>query len=311
MIELYTDRRDGPRPRTETAISSEAWRAFASLVRSRLLLYHFGHGFPQRCDDFAAPYGCDEQAFFHALRGVAEFPPLQAEFRGPDWEEPSEPPTDAILDGLEWCAGKIGIPSSVKYHDYMSHDHLRWDGEQGRLEWAREINQIMARQSLAYEMDPAGRIRRVVEGPGAQALARTPFRTGDGETDRLLEQARRRFFDRDADSGQDSIEALWDAFERLKSHFGSDKKASIEALLARAAADSAERDLIDAEMTTLTKIGNSWRIRHHETGKHALGEGRTLRDYLFLRMFALMSLLLARLRPCLLGTSLPQDWRFK
>lgn len=46
--------------------------------------------------------------------------------------------------------------------------------------------------------------------------------------------------------------------------------------------------LFEAEMLTLTNIGNKWRIRHHETNKHDLGTDRRLRDYLFLRMFTLL-----------------------
>jgi len=46
-------------------------------------------------------------------------------------------------------------------------------------------------------------------------------------------------------------------------------------------------------MKALTTIGNQWRIRHHETDKFDLGEGRKLRDYFFLRMFALLQHLLS------------------
>lgn len=45
-------------------------------------------------------------------------------------------------------------------------------------------------------------------------------------------------------------------------------------------------------MLALTKIGNEWQIRHHETGKHELGLERGFRDYLFLRMFSLLWFLL-------------------
>ena len=46
-------------------------------------------------------------------------------------------------------------------------------------------------------------------------------------------------------------------------------------------------------MKTLTDIGNSFHIRHHETTKHPVPE--ELVDYLFVRMYALLRLLVAGL----------------
>lgn len=151
------------------------------------------------------------------------------------------------------------------------------------------MNSIFARNGLAYEMGLDALITRIVEGPVAIQLHNAIFDSGDEETDRLLETARIRFFDRDPDAAQRSIEALWDAFERLKTHLDTNsKRNSAEALVTVTAHSAQEKELIEEEMRSLTKIGNNWRIRHHEMNKFELGADRLRRDYLFLRMFALL-----------------------
>jgi hypothetical protein len=42
------------------------------------------------------------------------------------------------------------------------------------------------------------------------------FNTGDAELDRMLPQARERIFSPDAELRRDSVEKLWDAWQRLK-----------------------------------------------------------------------------------------------
>ena len=59
----------------------------------------------------------------------------------------------------------------------------------------------------------------------AEVLAHSSFRTGDEELDHLLEKSHRKFIDPDINIRWESLEALWDAWERLKTLGGSDKKS--------------------------------------------------------------------------------------
>lgn len=206
------------------------------------------------------------------------------------------PSTHAILDALEWCAERIVDADVIDHHGFWNHDHLRWNREAGLQRFVGEVNQVLARSQLAFEMEIDGWIRRLAEGPGSEQLKRATFATGDSRADELLEQARRRFFDRDADAGQNSVEALWDAFERIKTLEDSNKSRGIERLIRLAACSQAEGDLLDAECSALTVIGNKWSIRHHEVSQHPIGSSRGLRDYFFLRMFALLRHLLEATR---------------
>jgi hypothetical protein len=84
---------------------------------------------------------------------------------------------------------------------------------------------------------------------------------------------------------------LWDAWERLKTLETGRKKQSIESILAKASKDKAFRDMLNTEAMALTKIGNDFAIRHHETTKVHITEAAHY-DFLFHRLFALIALLL-------------------
>lgn len=90
---------------------------------------------------------------------------------------------------------------------------------------------------------------------------------------------------------KDAVEKIWDALERLKSYYVSmDKKSSVEKIIS----DLSNRDtnysqLFNEEFIKLTKIGNNFRIRHHETNKIEISDPNYL-DYFFLRCYALVNL---------------------
>lgn len=91
---------------------------------------------------------------------------------------------------------------------------------------------------------------------------------------------------------KDALEKLWDAFERIKTlEPGQDKKAQVTALLNKAAKGQ-YRSMLEAEATELTRIGNSFRIRHSETTQESLTRSAQA-DYLFHRMFSFLRFVLS------------------
>lgn len=289
MSQLYSDRANGPRPRTEIDISATVEAALQSLVQSYQDRDFFGIDFPANCPDNGRPFSTSEEMLEAARVGMV--PELAQWWRKlrENHSEKASIPTMAILDALEWHSRHVGEPKDNEYHSYFQHYHKSWDRIAGLAAFCSAVNEMLARNGVAYSMGSDGLITRIVEGPVADQLRLTHFNSGDEETDRLLELARIRFFDRDPDAAQRSIEALWDAFERLKTHVDpTNKKTSAQALINAIEQSSEEQALFEAEMLTLTNIGNKWRIRHHETNKHDLGTDRRLRDYLFLRMFTLL-----------------------
>jgi len=294
-LQLFTDREQGPKARTESTIDRRVERAFAAMIRGFYSREAFGIDFPSKCQDGAGFAGTDVSAFEAALSGVVpEMEGWLDQAIHSNAGDKSFVKTENILDAIEWLAAHVGEPKKGAWHSYFNHHHLTWDRISGREAFKEAANDIFARNGLAYEMDEPGQIRRIVDGPTPDLLKRAQFSTGDKETDLLLERARRRFFDRDIDAGQHAIETLWDAFERIKTlEDPKNKKNSAKALIAKVSEIDSARALIEAEMMALTEIGNNWRIRHHEVGKTELANDAELRDYLFLRLFDLIRLLLS------------------
>lgn len=117
------------------------------------------------------------------------------------------------------------------------------------------------------------------------------FRTGDTELDALLRGARTKYLNPDRALRREAVEKLWDAWERLKTiEPGKDKRASVTAMLRRASTGPPFREALEWEAAELTRIGNSFHIRHSEVGQEALTT--TEYDYLFHRLFALIRLIL-------------------
>jgi chemotaxis regulatin CheY-phosphate phosphatase CheZ len=107
-----------------------------------------------------------------------------------------------------------------------------------------------------------------------------------------LEVARKKFLNHALDVRRESLEKLWDAWERLKTvEAGKDKKASAAALLDKAAAEPHFRNKLEHEAKELTEIGNTFMIRHTETDKVPIVDSAHV-DYLFHRMFSITRLLL-------------------
>ena len=158
---------------------------------------------------------------------------VAAELRGMTWPlSPEElPPTIVILDLLEFIANAVGTPIKGFYHSFFRHHHLTFDHEDGRIRFAADVNSIFQRNGIAYELTDDGHIRRLLPAGLAEILSPTMFRTGDVETDRLLETARLQILKPHKEVRQDALEKLWDAFERLKTlEPGKDKRSRADAL---------------------------------------------------------------------------------
>lgn len=203
------------------------------------------------------------------------------------------PDTPVILDLLEFCAGAVGEPIQGAYHSFYRHHHLSWDRSAGLARFTADVNLLFRRNAVAYELTATGQACRLLPQAIANAICWALFQTGDAETDKLLETARQRILSPKTDDRRDALEKLWDAFERLKTlEPGADKRVQADALLDRVAApNSGFREALAREATDLTKIGNSFRIRHSETTQEALTSLDQV-DYLFTRMFAFVRLIL-------------------
>ena len=94
-----------------------------------------------------------------------------------------------------------------------------------------------------------------------------------------------------AGNNQIAVEKLWDAFERLKTYYSPslNKAASANKIIDdMSASEPNYQALYKAEFKALTDIGNSFRIRHHETTKIDITDERQY-GYFYRRCLALIS----------------------
>ena len=281
----FSDRERGPAPRIKVEITSAAWGGIIALIDGQVTNGGFGADFPEQCPDGRGTTGTDHTAMRLATRG--EIPEIQ-------WplDANNVPPSLAVIDLLEFCYEHVAEAVPYSYHSFFGHDHLRFDRDEGRREFRRRVNRILARNQLAYELGDDGRVIRLAAPVLDEALTTQTFATGDDKLDELLEIARSKFLDPDPSTRREALEKLWDAFERVKTlEPGKNKKASALALLAKAADEPTFRAFLEAEGKELTTAGNTFHIRHSETSQIELRTEDHV-DYLFHRLFALIWLLL-------------------
>ncbi|MCW0399152.1 hypothetical protein NB688_002554 [Xanthomonas sacchari] len=208
--------------------------------------------------------------------------------------QPFAPDTLLVLDFIEFVHTSVAKPIPGKYHDFFSHHHLTFDQEAGQEDFRVTVNRIFARNGVAFEMLPNGRIERVLPPVLGEELKRMIFNTGDRTLDNMLDECRVKFSDRNPLVRREALERLWDAWERLKSLADpSDKKRSVKIILDAVTSVPSLRERLETEATELNSIGNSHLIRHSEISQVPVIDVDQV-DYLFHRLFAMIQLMLRK-----------------
>lgn len=310
MEEYFSDHEFGPVARTVQDIGPRVWRGLASFIDSLIVSGAFRIDFPGcYCQDGDWITGTDRQAFYLALQ--LEVPGLDCPFKttqsvdqptdfgiAPEvlLDEPYAPPTATILDVVQFCYRHVAEPIQLGTHPYFGHSHLGFERESGQSSYLSRVNHVFARNGLAFKLLPTGVIERLAPPVLRERLRSAVFRTGDDALDDLLENARVKFLSHDPKTRRESLETLWDAWERLKTiddpnRADPNKKLGITRRLNSAATEPRFFAHLEAEALELTKIGNKCDIRHKEVDKIPIRDDRHV-DYLFHRLFALIYLLL-------------------
>jgi len=116
--------------------------------------------------------------------------------------------------------------------------------------------------------------------------------TKDKELNKLIDESKERFM-KPGDQNI-ALEKLWDAFERIKTYYDPDKKKSANKLINQISKEL-DSDVFKKEFDVLTRIGNEYKIRHHETDKKPMRSANQI-NYLFFRMLSLIDLCLNELK---------------
>jgi len=298
-MDYFSDRENGPVARIDQLISPQAWAGIVALVQAYIANGGFGNRFPQTCLDGNAPCGTDDDALganVKALMPGLEWP-LQTTQPDPDYSYgpriPMAPATLLILDFVEYVYAVVAKPFVVKRHDYHNHNHLGFDQVEGQTEFLSDVNSVFARCGIAYELQPSGKVVRLLPLVLRESLSRAVFNTGDSILNNGLEESRTKFSSPNPIIRREALERLWDAFERVKTLADPEKKKSIAIILDAVASEPSFRGMLETEAKQLTEIGNTFLIRHFETRQVPVIETDHV-DYLFHRLFAFVQLLIGR-----------------
>jgi len=284
MKKLFTERHGHVKPRVSEMLDETTRNALLTLLSARIDEEWFGMSFPDKCGDGYAYAGTDLTKLRETMNGYGLLWPHDISRQ--------HPPDDGhIFDLLEFSYEFAAEAKDPSYHSYMSHSHYTYDRAAGREKFAHDVNRIFERNGMAFEFTH-GQVIRIAPVVLHESLAVTVFKTGDTLLDELLEVSRHKFLHHALDVRRESLEKLWDAWERLKTiEAGKDKKASAKALLDKAATEPNFRSKLEQEARELTEIGNTFMIRHTETDKVPIVDSVQV-DYLFHRMFSIIRLLL-------------------
>ncbi len=283
MKRLFTERHGGTKPRVSETLDEIARNALWNLLSARIDEEWFGFLFPDKCRDGYAYAGTDFGKLQRTMEGYGLLWP-----RGQCAAASSD---GQVFDVVEFAYEHIAEAKDPSYHSYMSHSHYAYDQETGRAKFEQDVNRIFERNGIAFELKH-GEVIRIAPTALQEALAQTVFHTGDSALDEMLEAARQKFLNKSLEVRRESLEKLWDAWERLKTiEPGKDKKTQVAALLAKGSKEPNFLARLDKEAMELTEIGNTFMIRHTETDKVPIGESSHV-DYLFHRMFSLIRMLL-------------------
>lgn len=154
------------------------------------------------------------------------------------------------------------------------------------------INDSLRKDNLSFRLSDSGLIELQADHEvlSPEIIANVDLVTEPGVHD-LLKEAIEKHMQPTVKAHRDAVEKIWDALERLKTYYTTmDKRASASKIVCdMAAGDQNYIALFNAEFKALTDIGNSFRIRHHETNKIDIADPRHY-DYFFNRCLSLIAL---------------------
>lgn len=200
----------------------------------------------------------------------------------------------ALLDLIEFFAQNIEDIderwNNERYQNYKTIDCL--NSSDIFEDFQEAINEIFIESGLLYKLTDEKIIERIVENsPLTIEIENNIAVVREVGTRELLKDAIALYKTPNPSARQDSVEKIWDAFERLKTYYTTlDKKHSSEKIVNDMARGNENFvDLFNDEFKKLTEIGNKFRIRHHETNKIDITD-ICYYDYLFNRCLSLIAL---------------------
>lgn len=306
-MKYFSDREGHNIPRNKEQIDIPVWNGICAIILELVSNNSLSEAFPMDCEDGRGVCGCDFIALQDRVNAIIpnlEIPVRRIDinpyaiknefdFIEDEGEKKSPINTVAVLDLIELIHSCISDPKKVgEYHTFFSHYHYRFEhnGENQRV-FREHINELFARNGIAYTLTEEGIIHRVLPAPVGNIVTQH-IKTSDARLNTLLNEAFANILIPNKANRVVALERIWDAFERLKTYYSIDKKTSIEQVITKLSAGNALFETyLEDECKKLTEIGNKFQIRHFEKGKEEIKIEAQI-DYFFFRMLAFVNLFL-------------------
>lgn len=300
----FSDEELGSKELSSEEISVTVWNSIVAIYQQFISNGALAGNFAAECPDGRVVYGCSEYQLENALKGEIPdlpIPVVQArtsyDYSLQEDKADGLPNKYAILDFLQFLYENIKDPIELGYHEYSRHYHYSFlDDGVFKSQFRERINKIFSRNGIVFFLDEDGQIKRSIPKSIAKIITDIRFNTGDERLNELLEISYSKFVLPRSESRIESLEKIWDAFERMKTYFGENKRSSASQLIDTVSENNnLFSEYLDNEFTQLRKIGNEFQIRHFERDKVKL-ESNLHIDYLFYRMSSLIHLCVEKLK---------------
>lgn len=275
-------------------ISCDMYSVLLSCCRNHFI--SLAWKFPVQCLDGNGIYDVNEKELNAFLK--FEVPSLYRNFLGElsvpeEYEQVNQNDLFSILDLIEYVYYNCRSYIKKDYHNFFKHHHLAFNNSlYERNVFSAEINEIFEKIGLQFILTNSGAVERVVYNSILTAeIENDVAQIKESGLKELLQDAIRAYKTPHPISRKESVEKIWDALERLKTYYITmDKKVSAAKIVADMSnGQEAFHTLFNDEFIALTKIGNGFRIRHHETDKIEISDEKYY-DYFFNRCLSLIAL---------------------
>ena len=291
---LYTERNNLRTIQDKTTIIDKDRYALLLSVCNKYIP-HMAGAFPDYCrDNSTIVCGVNMQLFSNTLK--FRIPDLEYDYAGcvvvPMFDEYNQ---YALLDYVEYIGNCIIDFEEYDFHSFYQHNHIKiLETSKVKHKFRNEINDAFELTRLLYRLNDNFEVERVTSiDEQIESEIRNLESVKEQGLKELLLESVRLYKNPRPELHKLATEKIWSALERIKTVFiveGMDKKQSIARLIETMAnGDDVYKDLFNSEFNELTRIGNNYRIRHHETDKTEITDERYY-DYFYGRCFALIAL---------------------
>lgn len=282
MTDKYFSKRNKPYEKDLSFSFSTAWLSIMRDFGNRNYLCEY---FSDFCSD-GFPMGFSnkviQQKIFSEL-GELEFDSLES----------MRLSQEQMFDLIEFFYRFISKPKESWYHQYCGANHPKsYDRSQGRYEYTIKVNKLFDRFNHPYKLQK-GEIKLIGSPTLDAPLVSLELDIDDKHLKGLIEQAISKFYERKSSEKYIALKLIVDAFERIKTLEGDDKKKSISKVISKISPFKFVQENLDTDLRKLTDVANNFCIRHHEISKKPIDDPDMI-EFLFYLYFNYVRLILKK-----------------